>query len=204
MTVTRVSVGEKVRAAKINAIIDEVNLSGSLGVIPTSVAGSGVSFDSTTGVITFSSATTVNINGVFSSAYRNYQIVFDATGTAATIAMTLRASGTDSIVNYDLTENLARNATVSSSTALNAASWAISGATGGNTTHAATIDVFVPFVTRETRILSTVGTHANPAASSIANALKIGYGTHRLKSAYDGFSLAFSAAQSGTLRVYGR
>lgn len=171
--------------------------------IPTSVSGAGVTLNATTGLVTFATSTTVNVNGCFTSAFRNYRIVFDATGTASTIAMTVRNAGVDSGTFYDLTENLARNATVSSSTALNAAAWALSGATGGNTIHAGTVEVFAPAIARETRIISMVGSHANPAVSSVANALKMGYGTHRTASAFDGFTLTFSAAQSGTIQVIG-
>lgn len=201
MTVTRVSVGEKVRAAKVNEIVDEVNLMGMRGVIPTSVAGSGVAFDSTTGIITFTNATAITINGVFTSLARNYQFRYDSIGTAAGATLQLRASGTTSITGYDLTEALNRNAVSSSSTVLNQASWAITG--GTNTIHAGAVDLFAPAVALETRILANTGVHANPAVSSIANALKGSFGTHRTAAAYDGFVLTFSAAQTGVLRVYG-
>lgn len=171
--------------------------------IPTSVAGTGVTLNTTTGLVTFTSTTALRLNGCFTSAFRNYRIVFDATGTAATAALNLGVAGVDSTTGYDITENLARNGVVSSSTALNATAWAITGATGGNTTHAGVIEVFVPAIARETRIISMVGSHANPAVSSVANALKIGYGTHRPTTAYDGFVLSFSAAQSGTVQVMG-
>lgn len=201
MTVTRVSVGEKVRAAKVNELVDEVNLMGLRGVIPTSVAGTGVAFDSTTGIITFTNATAITVNGVFSSAFRNYQIRYDSIGTAAGLNLQLRVSGSTSATGYDLTEALNRNAVSSSSTVLNQAQWALSG--GTNTIHAGTVDVFVPFLSLETRIIANSGVHANPAASSTANALKTSYGTHRTATGYDGFVLTFSAAQTGVLRVGG-
>lgn len=169
---------------------------------PTSVAGSGVSIGAT-GSIVMANATTVNINGVFTSNHRFYRILFDATGTASIATMTMRVAGVDSATGYDLTENIARNTTVSSATTLNQTSWALTGATGGNTTHAGVIELFDPFVTRETRLISHVGTHANPAASSVANALRINYGTHRPTTSYDGFTLTFSAAVSGQVQVFG-
>ncbi len=202
MTVTRVSVGERVRAAKVNEIVDEVNLMGMRAVIPTTVAGSGVAFDSTTGIITFTNATAITVNGVFTTALaRNYQFRYDSIGTAAGATLQLRASGTTSTTGYDLTESLNRNAVSSSSTVLNQASWAITG--GTNTIHAGVVELFAPAVALETRILANTGTHANPAVSSIANALKGSFGTHRTAAAYDGFVLTFSAAQTGVLRVYG-
>jgi hypothetical protein len=75
---------------------------------------------------------------------------------------------------------------------------------GGNSTrYAGDVTLFAPFVALETAITSRIGQHANPAASSTANALKVSFGTHRTASAYDGFILTFSAAQSGTLSVTG-
>ena len=178
-------------------------LTSSARAIPTSVAGTGVALNSVTGVVTLTNATSVGLNGCFTSTFRNYRIVFDATGTASQVNLLLRVGGVDSTTGYDFTEGLNRNGASSSSTALNASSWALSGATGGNTTHAGTVDIFVPNVTRETRILSSVGSHANPAASNVANAFKSGYGTHRPTVAYDGFVLLFSAAVSGTVQVVG-
>lgn len=201
MTVTRVAVGEKVRAAKVNELVDEVNLMGLRAVIPTTVGGAGVAFDSTTGIVTFTNATAITVNGVFSGEFRNYQFRYDSIGTAAGLNMQLRAAGVTNVTGYDLTESLNRNAVSASSTVLNQAQWAIAG--GTNTIHAGTVDVFVPFLALETRILANTGVHANPAASSIANALKGSYGTHRTPASYDGFVLTFSAAQTGVLRIGG-
>lgn len=199
--VTRVAVGEKVRAAKVNELVDAVNLVGNVGLIPTSVAGSGVAFDSTTGIITFTAATTITVNGIFTSAYRNYQIRYDSIGTAASLNMQLRAAGVTSTTGYDLTEALNRNAVSSSSTVTNQAQWALSG--GNNTIHNGIIELYRPALAVETGMLASTGVHANPMVSSIANALKGSDGGHRSLVSYDGFVLTFSAAQTGALRVYG-
>lgn len=201
MTVTRVAVGEKVRAAKVNEIVDEVNLIGYRGSIPTSVSGSGVAFDSTTGVVTFTNATSMVINGVFTSAFRNYRIVLDSTGTAATHAFNLRASGTNSITGYDNTELVARNATVTSNTLLNQAGWVLLG--WAQTNAAWTLDLFDPQLALPTRAIMAGGSHANPAALSTANGFVSRYLSHRPTTAYDGIVIEFSAAQTGVLRVYG-
>lgn len=167
---------------------------------PTSVSGTGVSIGAQ-GDIVLSSATTVTVNGVFTSNFRVYEIVYDSSGTAAAVNMQLRASGVTNSTGYDLTEALNRNATSSSSTVLNQAQWVMSG--GTNTRHAGRIRVFAPFVALETAIIAETGVHANPAVSSVANALKGIYGTHRTAAAYDGFVLTFSAAQSGQITVMG-
>lgn len=167
---------------------------------PTSVAGTGVTIGAQ-GDIVLSSSTAVTVNGVFTSNFRVYEIFYDTSGSAASITMQLRASGVTNSTGYDLTENLARNATATSSTVLNQASWSISG--GANTRHAGQVRIYAPFVALETAITANTGVHANPAASSTANASKISYGTHRTAAAYDGFVLTFSAAQSGQITVMG-
>lgn len=174
---------------------------GLVPIVPTSVAGTGVSLNAGTGLITTTNATTANINGCFTSVFRNYRIFIESTGTASTLVVTLRASGTDSITGYDRTELLARNATVSSSTNLNGASATIIGFS--NTLMQANIDVSGPQLAVATTMLSSGGVHSNPAAVNIANGLVTNYITHRPSTSYDGVTITYSAAQSGTIRVYG-
>lgn len=74
-------------------------------IIPTTVSttgGSATSSISLTGAVTFATATEVSLNGVFSSTYDNYRIVYNNTSAAGNEAITirLRASGTDTSANY--------------------------------------------------------------------------------------------------------
>jgi hypothetical protein len=72
-------------------------------IIPTSVAvGSGSGSVSAIGVVTFSGASSVSINDCFNSTYDNYKIIFKLSGVTAdgVVYVKLRASGTDSSVNY--------------------------------------------------------------------------------------------------------
>lgn len=76
-------------------------------VIPTSVtvgSGSG-SIDTTTGVVTFSGANNLFIDGAFTSAYRNYRVVGSGitASTAAQIDAQFRAGGTTKSGNYYFT-----------------------------------------------------------------------------------------------------
>lgn len=174
---------------------------GLVPIVPTSVAGTGVSLNAATGLITTSSSTAVNINGCFTSAFRNYRIFLESTGTAATVVVTLRASGTDSITNYDRTELLARNATVSSSTNLNGASATVIGF--ANTLIQADIDLSGPQVAVPTTMLTRGGVHSNPAVQNTSNGLVTNFISHRPSTSYDGITITYSAAQSGTIRVYG-
>ena len=65
-------------------------------VTPTSVAGTGVSLSG--GRVTFTTATTININGCFTSTYQNYVVLMDqmqTSGASVDISVRLRAAGVD-------------------------------------------------------------------------------------------------------------
>lgn len=73
----------------------QMNKAGLWIVPPTSVAGTGVSISGNK--VTFTSATSVSLNGVFSSgSFDNYRVIFRIYGTGSTFAtFRLRANGTD-------------------------------------------------------------------------------------------------------------
>jgi len=193
-------VGGKVTADLFNQLVNEVNSIGLIGMKPTSVSGSGVTVDAV-GMVTFTSATTVIVDGCFTSSFRNYRVVCEATGTAGNHLVNLRAGGSNDTSAYDRTENLARNATVSSATTLNASNWAVVGVS--NTLVQWDMEISAPQLAVATTGLSRGGSHSNPAVSNVFNVLALNYLTHRTASAYDGLRVTISAAQSGTLRVYG-
>ena len=73
-------------------------------VVPTSVAvGSGSGSVDTNGAVTFSGASSVSLNGCFTSAYQNYSIIVNDDSASATgyQLFRLRTNGTDnSTSNY--------------------------------------------------------------------------------------------------------
>jgi hypothetical protein len=175
---------------------------GYVPMVPTAVSGSGVSVNAV-GLVSFASSTSIVVDGCFTSAFRNYRVEFESSGTAATVLFQFRLGGsTISTANYDRTELLARNAGVSSSTSLAGTSWTLLGF--ANTLIHGDVDISAPFVATATTALTRAGTHANPAASNISNGIVQNYLTHRLATAYDGFVITLSGAQSGTLRVFGK
>ncbi len=173
---------------------------GLVPIVPTSIGGTGVSVNAA-GRITYTNATSIIVNGCFTSAFRNYRVSIDGSGTAATLVFLLRASGTNSITNYDRTENVARNATVASSTSLNGTSATVIGF--ANTLMQADMEISGPQLAAPTTFLSRGGVHANPAVLSTANGLVLNYMSHRASTAYDGFELQLSGSQSGVVRIYG-
>lgn len=182
---------------------DEVNslmVNRYVKMTPASVQGTGVTISSA-GDVVFSNVTATSINGCFTADFRVYEIHYDTIGTAASLLFRLRAAGTNSATNYDFTNILGANGAISSATALNQAQWDISPAT--NTRHAGSFRVYAPFLTTTTAITGLSGVHANPAVSNTSNGVEQYFGTHRLTTSYDGFGFNFSAAQTGTLSIFG-
>lgn len=76
---------------------------GLVPIVPTSVAvGSGTGSVNSLGLMTFTGASSVSLNGVFTSAYKNYKITFEAPTVNATTAFNtrFRTAGTDNTVAY--------------------------------------------------------------------------------------------------------
>lgn len=85
--------------------IGTLNAMGLKNVVPTSVVvGSGSATTNANGTVTFSGATTVSLNGVFTSTYKNYKVLLKTSPSAASyggaIYLKLRTTGTDYSLNY--------------------------------------------------------------------------------------------------------
>lgn len=87
---------------RINATLTGVQPGGLAKIVPTSVAvGSGSGSVDSNGNVTFSGASSVSLNGCFSSAYQNYKIVADFTVSASSrTGLRWRASGSDLTSGY--------------------------------------------------------------------------------------------------------
>jgi hypothetical protein len=81
------------------------NTEKSVGLVPiqpsTVTAATGSATANSLGVISFSSASAVSLNGVFSSEYKNYSIIFDYTASSIhAFRMRLRSATNDSTTSY--------------------------------------------------------------------------------------------------------
>lgn len=177
------------------------NLPGLNLIVPSSVAGTGVSV-SDRGTVTLSSASSASINGVFSSRFQNYQIVFNlTTSTTAAIQFVLRASGSDATSAYDYQMHRAIASTSEAIQSLNQGNipWQVHTSAGN---HHGTVDLFGPAVAGATRGLVRVISTSNPMTPQSGTG-QSGF-QHRTANAYDGFKLTPSAGNlTGTVRVYG-
>jgi hypothetical protein len=179
---------------------------GLVQIVPTSIAATGGSGSvSTTGAVSFTSASAISLNSCFTSTYDNYKIMFNVTSASSNNypILRLRASGTDnssSNYNFGIIERNTTNTTVTgyagnSSTSFQLGYCLTAGASN-------TVDLFSPFATDYTSYLMT-GTTKNATVSS-ANYGEWKNGGTSVTTSYDGFSIiAGSGTITGTVQIYG-
>ena len=144
---------------------------------------------------TISASSAVNINNVFSSTYRSYRIIFDATAsnTDVNISMRLRVSGTDTNANYV------------DYTFINS---------GGSTAPESITDQFRLVRAAATGRNFAIGDFINPFSAEPTGYFGFGAGSHgytnwtagrhTASTSYDGFSILVSAGTiTGEITIYG-
>jgi hypothetical protein len=168
-------------------------------IVPTSVAvNSGSGSVGTAGTITFSGASTISVNGCFTSTYDNYyiEIDFSVPSTGGDTGFRLRSSGTDKATNY-----------ATKGTFLNAASpgdygsgtttlFYVSNTTATNL-HLTKINVSRPAISGQTTIMAdTVGSNDNRFLAS---------GRQTETTTFDGFTFynVGSNNMTGSIHIYG-
>ena len=177
-------------------------------ITPTSITATGGSatiFSS--GGVSFSSASAISLNGVFSSTYENYRLVFNTSNFSASDALTfrLRASGSDySSTNYSIsgTRNYSNTATISALNASGQTSIAMGSTNSGAGDRCGiTVDIFKPFTNYTNKVMNI--SVAGQDSSGFYNRNQVGLvdgGTY----IFDGFSFIIASGNmTGTLRVYG-
>ena len=176
---------------------------GMIPIVPTSVTlGGGSATTSANGQVAFTSATTsILLNGVFSSAYKNYKVLFFANSDGA---------------NYNLTGRLSVGGSVSSATEYRtnwlyaaggsalaenlAAATSFNFTIGSKKQRLVQFDISQPFVATQTYLTGTIfesdanGTNGVPMASGHMN---------QAATSYDGIQFLINAAATGTISVYG-
>ena len=177
-------------------------------ITPTSVVNGTVG---TTGAVTFTSQSSVSLNGVFSSKYQNYRIVINTLGAGAGGGgfgnrIRLRASGTDnSASNYRYAGYGLGDASASAIFKVQS-----NGTTTSFLLEAASsqaysykvIDVFMPFDTQNTSI-QYQGMYLENTPQFFGYDMG---GIMSVTTSYDGFTFFTSDAGTsltGTIRVYG-
>jgi hypothetical protein len=168
-------------------------------IYPTSVAGAGVTLSG--GAVNFTAATTVSLNGVFTSSYENYFVTGFVTDASVILGcrIRMRASSTDnSSANYDGSTDLvaASSGGVSQSDGGTGGTYAsVVGLSSGAEGSSFAVTFLSPQLVRRTGILINAVRSAG---------LYFGSSYLTVTTQYDGFSFYSSGGtMSGTIRVYG-
>jgi hypothetical protein len=180
--------------------------SGLVPAVPTSLAVSGGSATvSASGLVTFTGVSGVSLNGVFTSAYKNYRLVVSDVNTAsgnANFGLRMRNAGTDSAANsYYQYWTMKR----------------LSGAAQDNTGGPNTFYTLFGFDANTTYSWNWYGDITTPQISRNTIVTGVGFGAdatstynvvstvlHAVTSSFDGISfLPTSGTMSGTVQIYG-
>ena len=192
------SVGQVLTSAQMTTL--QAN-SGLVVMVPTSVSGSGGSVTvATTGKVTFSTATSIILNGCFTSAFDYYRVVINASTavTGGLFNLQLRVGGVNATGATDYSFSLLQSASAGAWLNLNysAGTNIISvGYDAASSTAGSSIEVIAPALAQKTSFT---------VAGQYAGTPYTGGGQHALSTAYDGFNIVQSAGSiTGTLCVYG-
>lgn len=191
------------KAFGFSAALAGEELGGMVLMTPSSIASTGTGNSSSIGAngsVTFSSCATLSLNGVFTSEYDNYMIVFQGTESQAgswEIWSRMRSSGTDATgSNYVSQELLARSTTLNRSRATD--TYAKVAAFSDTLRNGVALNIYGPFLAQPTAL------RADGVFSEGSASLSVYAATHSLSTSYDGITIYPGAyAFTGTLSVYG-
>jgi len=152
------------------------------------------------------SVSSIAVDNVFSSVYKNYRIVFNTDGATntnnTTVSLRLRASGTpNSGSNYSSRGSSTTSSALESLILTSQTSWVFHNLTSGNTQESHSyIEMFKPFTTAFThawfnQFRNTAGSYQSSQFFSL----------HTVATSYDGFEINITTGSitGGTISVYG-
>jgi hypothetical protein len=168
-------------------------------IVPSSVAvGSGTGSADTFGTVTFTGASSVSLNNVFSATYQNYKIIGNLSGsTGNTGDFRLRVSDADNSTSNYVRQTINADSTTLTAATQTSTSWTQFFIYG--TTNVSIFEAIItnPFATERTAYFSR--------STQEGTSLKIQGGTHNVSSSFTGFTLLAQSGNtiSGTVRIYG-
>lgn len=174
---------------------------GLVPIIPTSIAGTTVTVDAS-GLIMFTAAPSININGVFSLDFREYEVDINIASRTLTADSTirLRTGGTDAAgANYNYVRGYDNAATRSVATVNSATSTVFD--VGGQSSDSS-LRFIAPALAQATRIRSIANNYNGNVSIAMSNASVSAI--HWVATAYDGFSVIGGGNMAGSIRIYGR
>lgn len=176
--------------------------SGMILMRPTSIVVAGVGATASIGVngsVTFTSATSLSLNGVFTSSYDNYMIVCRATSSVASnISVRFRVGGTDnSTSNSYVTQEMEANGTTVGGARLTNNLGRIAAMNATQRCGFVT-NVYGPFLAQPTAFRTVISNDLS-SARIVDHA-----GTHNQSTSYDGITfITDTGSSTGLVSVYG-
>jgi len=178
---------------------------GLVSISPTSIDNAGGSVSISSGLVTFTGVSAISLNGVFSSAFANYRLLFNRTNSGGSAAQyqdvwRLRASGVDdSSSNYHYYSSY--YGTASGNVLLSAVSlWYLGDGYGSGDESAVTLDLYNP-----NKASTTFGHGLRNYRYNTNDKYGRAFGVeHSLSSVFDGITVTSgSGTFSGTFAAYG-
>jgi hypothetical protein len=181
-------------------------VSGLVPISPSSVVIAGGTGSTTTaGQVTFTTATSISLNSVFSSTYRNYRLLLNVTGTSAavtSVSIRFRTGTTDnansSYFQYWTIKRI--SGVLQDNSGGPATSFALISKTNANTYGSWTGDIMSPNVSTQSTTATGLG-HSSDATSSynVSNTVLFDPNT-----AFDGITLLSTSGNiTGTVQILG-
>ncbi len=193
------------RATALETADATTNKSGLVPLVPTSVTVNlGSASAASSGLVSFSGVQSVSLNGIFSSTYDNYRILFRATGAnlgAATYFRLRNAGANRENANYYYGGWMSREGGTLSAWSGNSSSvFDINRLWTGAQGTTSTMEVMNPFDANNATGFSSMS-WSNDGSGGFGNSFQ---GLHSISHSNDGFSLLLSSGTiTGTVQVYG-
>jgi hypothetical protein len=170
-------------------------------ITPTSISvGSGSGSISSTGVVSFTGASSIALNNCFSSTYKNYFIVCNMQGSTYTyFNMRLRTTTDFTGGSYNIQRSSVSNTTYAATRATSEGSFVQVADISADRVTDFTMNIFNPNTTDSTelRLLGVSSSSSNPAMFDTLGSLNT-------STQYTGFNLIVnSQTATGTISVYG-
>lgn len=183
--------------------IGTLNAMGLKNVVPTSVAvGSGSATVNANGLVTFSGASSISLNGVFTSTYKNYRITVRVKqgGSGSTgVNATFRTSGTNRTTGYFWGGYIAYVSNTLNAYSSNNGGSFLAGFANTSSTSSAVLDIFYPAEASELTTFHTQSIGSDGNYFSLNNS-----GYQGTTEAHDGISLtSTSGTWTGQVQVFG-
>jgi hypothetical protein len=186
------------------ASLEERPISGLVPVIPSSVnVASGTASVSSSGIITLTSATVIDINGIFSSQYENYKILYSGfiVGSPQNLQTRFRNAGTaaggDTATNSVMNQIFASEVTAPSRVSLTGQT-STATASVGSSRSVFDATIYAPFLAVNTLLTSNYSYHTSGTQSEWG----LMGGRKGVGTSWTGISFS-GGTHTATIRIYG-